>query len=370
MSGNSAPFMSVARRLRAVAAFLLLVLFALTAVLTILLWAAETTWTDAATYRTILGDPSLVERGPTLIADVFVAYLHPERLGIVEDHSLQTWEAVAKALLPGGWVAGTLQSTADAVVVWLDQPEEAVPALIVDLTPVIQRLQDPNAALGVLPLLQNLPLCADGIDQALVAQDGVISCLPRGVNLTTVAQEAAATWARLLPTQWSLPAMVAEGTVPDTVVTSLEQLRLARRALTNTINLGLRASLLFLTLFALLYAKDPRQVLHRLPRPLLAAGGLSLLLLLLLQLYVALGLEATIVVVFPHLGGTAQAIAVDLARDLMLAARGRWLASGLVLFGLGLALALLNNALARRQARSERAAPQEQPRTRIRRQFR
>jgi hypothetical protein len=186
----------------------------------------------------------------------------------------QTWDNIAAVLLPTGWLDENFKNLTQTLLAWLNGDSSSLPDFSLDMTPLKQTLSSSKGALVILPLLQDIPICANGI-LSQFGKGGLVTCLPADQDLSLIAGQASALVAAQLPDQVSLQS--------DTLFTpdmrqSLEKARTTYKTTGLALTLGLRLALLLLALYALLQSASLRRLLRNLGWPFYAAG-LSLLLL-------------------------------------------------------------------------------------------
>lgn len=364
---------AVAEWSRKTLSFVLIVLFALVVTTTILGRALTNTLTSPGTYDTLFRQTHMAQRGQAIVADFIVSYAlrTGEPGSFVEEFPLRTWETVAQVILPVDWLDANLHATAEAVLDWLDDAQSPAPDLTLDLSPVIETLRGPQGSLAILPLLQSVPPCTADVTEFTVLGGGLVSCLPRNQDLTVIAQRIASAIADYLPKEVSVTSLQEAGIVRPETIQAMGQVRARIRALDAALILGVRLSLLILSLCALLQSSSLRRLLKALAVPLYAAGGLSLLLLGIVHAFLRWGLGIAVTTSLPLLSLEAQALLADSVRTLGRIVEGQWLYWSASLVGAALLAHMLSYGLNKVQRRLTRE-PVEQPRQRqrIRKQFR
>ena len=187
----------------------------------------------------------------------------------------QTWDNIAAVLLPAGWLDANYNRLVQTLLAWMNGDNSALPSFSLDLTPLKKTLSGSNGALVILPLLQDIPICAQG-EVSQFGLGGVINCLPTDQDLSLIAGQVSALVAMQFPDQVSLQ---SDALLSPAMQQSLENVRTAYKTTGLALTLGLRLALLLLAIYALLQSASLPRLLRNLGWPLYAAG-LALLLLL------------------------------------------------------------------------------------------
>lgn len=353
--------------LRLLAALVLLI-FALATPAWLLARNVASTLTDPAPYHQLLAERHLEQ---PFQGDVMALYLNyillhsPLRrpAGLVQLAPVEA-RAMAQVLLPPEWLATQASALLDAGFAWLTR-DDPLPIVTFDLAPLRARLEAPEAALALLPLLEGAPACPTA-DAEAAANTVFAECLPAGANVQALAEHTARLLASSAPPETSFAGLLSSGLIGLEAVRMMDQARYAWRWLQAALPVAGQACLTLLALYLLLAARGLAGMAGALGRALGIAGAVCLALagaLYVLSARISAGQASFFEVLF-------RADAADLIGEL--AAHGaRAAAPTLLAWGGGLAAAglagwIVARLLARRAPAAE-APPRRQ--TRVRRQF-
>jgi hypothetical protein len=365
----------IAELVRRILLVVLLASFALVVTGTLLVNILSNTLLDTGAWHRLIDETQLAARSRTLVADFLVTYSlkASQSTTFLENYPLNTWEGVAEVLLPTEWVQQNLYTVVDTTIGWMKGEQSGLPDFTLDLSPVLSSLQGDQGALAILPLLQNIPACPADSSDAQVMVGDLMSCLPGNKDLTGYASVISSLIAKTLPAEISLSNLESMHLVSSQTYQSLEKVRSAVRGTQSLVQLGLRLSLLLLSLYALLNSPAPRRVFRTLAWPLYAAGGLSLVMLIGWQLFSDLGLGLAITGLFPGTKLEEQALLADMLRFISGSIVRDWLVWIAALIGLAVLIQVLTFVVTKAiQVLKDRRKVEEpaQGPTRLRKQFR
>jgi hypothetical protein len=256
----------------------------------------------------------------------------------------QAWEAMAAELLPEAWLDAQARGLVATWFAWLGG-QEPLPALQIDLGPVIERLRGPRGALALVALLEGTRPCAP--NEVLEGGEpwerygAFVPCIPPNANLAALAGASATYTAQQLPASIHLPGLIGMGVLSPEIGPLLDEVRFTVRWARTLLGLWGWACLLLLLAFLLLGARHPVELAALAAAPVGLAGAISLALAgLLAAIATPAGLEGLIPVepAWPEAGMVMQETAALLLRTAAwrLAAWGAGLVTGAALaWGIG-----------------------------------
>ncbi|MCC6190407.1 MAG: hypothetical protein IT318_15360 [Anaerolineales bacterium] len=349
-------------------AALILLIFALATPAWLLARSLASTLTDPTPYHQLLAERQLEQ---PFQGDVMALYLNyillhspiPRPAGLVQLTPVEA-RAMAQVLLPPEWLAAQASALLDAGFAWLTGGDP-LPTVTFDLAPLRARVEAPEAALALLPLLEGAPACPTA-HAAAAANTVFAECLPAGANVQALAERTARVLASSAPPEASFAGLLSSGLIGLEVVRVMDQARYAWRWLQAALLVAGWACLTLLALYLLLAARGLAGLTGALGRALGIAGVVCLALAgALYGLAVRIGTGQT-----TFFEALFRPDAADLIGELAAlgarAAAPTLLAWGGGLAAAGLAVWIAARLLARR-APAAKAPPRRQ--TRVRRQF-
>ncbi|MGH2522671.1 MAG: hypothetical protein ACRDH2_09240 [Anaerolineales bacterium] len=260
-----------------------LALFVVCATLYLLTLSLAATVFRPEAYHRMLDDLRIGERARLTVTQVGLTHALPltageDRARDLPELSSTAWEAMTEELIPVEWVNTQAHRMVDEVFAWMegDDPLPSGASGEADLGLVIDRLQSPNGALALLPLLSNLPDCAPG--ETPTGQGVYASCLPAEGDVEALARQTAARLKGVLPRSAGLPALLALELVEPEAVQHLDRVRFIARWLPGAAGLLGSLSLFFFALYGLAALRSWRDLLLQPVLPLALVGALSLVL--------------------------------------------------------------------------------------------
>ena len=187
------------------------------------------------------------------------------------------WEAIAAELLPPDWTNTQAHMLIDGLFAWLNTTDP-LPAVHLDLGPVLDRLGSSSGAAALLPFLKDAPACAPG--ETASGYGVYASCLPPGANVQSLARQTAVRLTQVLPRSLALESLLALDLADPSVVSRLDRMRFTAQWTRVTVRAWGNICLSLLALYGLLTVRGWRGLLTQPIRPLFIAGLLSLLLAL------------------------------------------------------------------------------------------
>ena len=128
--------MRILKLLRLFASIVLILLFAITASLTIVSRTVVDNLADISTYEAAIQQTQFTERGRGILANGLVVYglfANQSTARYISGHSLETWDSVADVLIKDAWLEGNLILVIDSTITWLKDPEINYPNLEIDM---------------------------------------------------------------------------------------------------------------------------------------------------------------------------------------------------------------------------------------------
>jgi hypothetical protein len=222
----------------------------------------------------------LVAEGRVYLAGVFAKMVEEkaQALPLFNQVPQEGWQAMAEVLLPEPWVEKTVSDVVQAMVTWMENKNQALPEITIDLKPIQDNLRSPQGAKAILLLAQYLPNCTASEAFLDLLRTGQFKCIPKGVDLTPFAPLITGAFADLLPSQIVVSSSSQAGTLSAGVSADFIKLHSAYQLIEPGLSLGVRLSLLFLSIYGLLTSVSVRGFLRASPWPLYAAGILSIAL--------------------------------------------------------------------------------------------
>ena len=237
---------------------------------------------DPAVYHRLLDETQLAARARPGLVKLSL----PQILPLTQDEtpsrnlpelSPGEWEAIASELLPSDWTNTQAHLLIDDLFAWLNTTDP-LPAVHLDLGPVLDRLQSPSGAVALLPFLKDAPACAPG---ETASDYGVYaSCLLPGANVQNLAHQTAVRLTQILPRSMGVESLLALGLADPSLVSRLDWMRFTANWTRVTVRAWGNICLSLLALYGLLTIRGWRGLLTQPVRPLFIAGLLSLLLAL------------------------------------------------------------------------------------------
>ena len=360
--------------LRLLASIILIFLFTATVILTIISHALVDNLTDISTYEAAIQQTQLAERGRGLLANGLVTYslfTQQSTSNYISGHTLETWDSVADALIPSVWLEENLILIVSSIVEWLNDPEVKYPQLEIDMSPVIGILQSPQGSLAVIPLLQGTKPCAPDISEIVFLGDNLISCLPSNGNIASYGDKIALILADNIVPIISFQTLEQTGLITPPFIQTIGTIRNSYNTLTLALSLGIKISVLLFFLYALLWSNSPRKLITKLPWPLYAAGGFSLVLLGLLFIFFQFWIDNAIRIAIPLLAIEYHSLLIDILEVLSGGIKKQWLVWSIYLIVAGLLIHILIFSYDWvKNRRTPEIEPEGRRRHRIRKQYR
>ena len=315
-----------------------------------------------------------IERGRRILANGLVVYglfADPSTASYISDHSLETWDSVADVLIQDPWLEGNLILVIDSSIKWLNDPKMNYPNLEIDMSPVIRELQGPQSALAIIPLLQGIHPCGPGDTEILLMGDDLISCLPQDGNVASYADRIAQILSNNVIPVISFQTLQQTGIITPSFHRYLNIIRNSFSTLTIALSFGIQLSLLLFVIYSLLWSSSPRTFLSKLPWPLYAAGGFSLILLGLLHLFFLFWIDNAIRIALPFIATEYYSLIVEVLEVLTSGIQYQWLVWSIYLIIAGLLLHILIFSYDWiKKRRIQEIEPEGKKRHRIRKQYR
>ena len=360
--------------LRFLVSITLIIFFSLTVTLSIIGRATINNLSSVSMYEQLIRETRLAERGRGLLANGLVSYglyANQSTGSYISDHSIETWETVADVLVSDAWLEENLVLIINSTIEWLNDPNLQYPLFEIDMSPIISKLQSSQGALAIIPLFQGIQLCAPDVNEIVFMRDDLISCLPRDGNVARYGGRIAQILSNNIVPVISFQTLQQTEIITLPFIQFMGTLRNSFQTLIIGLGLGIQVSLLLFVLYALLWSRSPRSLLPKLPWPLYIAGGFSLLLIGLLQLFFLYGINNAIQLVLPFAAIEYRSLFVDILDVLSRDIKWQWFVWSIYLLIAGLFLHILIFAYGwvKKQGAQE-IEPDERTRHRIRKQYR
>ncbi len=257
----------------------------------------------------------------------------------------QSLEEAVETLVPPAWMQQQVEQNVDAVFAWLEG-RTAYPELRLELSDLREQIIAKNLREAVHKLFARLPPCGPGED---FLSGDYPHCRPTDAELDRIVEEATPELREALPQDISFQRALEEGEIEPEALETLEWIRGAYRCFVWSVWVAWLACLVLLGLALLLTARSLEQVLQWIGWPLLMAGGLEVMGLVIAFVTIPLSIEYGLVqlpldeFISLILAAFASSLLNAFIRDVI----GHWLmlAVGLMLLG---AIAVAAAALIRR----------------------
>ena len=360
-------------------AILLAVSFALVLSLSLLLQAFITTFTALETYDSVLEQARVVDRSQGLITRYLISPAIQKEssqdvayLNLLREIPLETWEKIARSILPSEWVEENIDLIVISVLEWVDTDEAPFPDITLDLSPLILELRSPKGSLAILPIIQQIPACPPGYtESALVGQNEIPPCISENSNIIVMAEYTAEMVAISLPERISTSSLIGMELIDPGILSVARRVHAGVETAQAMFILGLRAALLLLVLYALMHTASIAALLKSLTLPLYLAGIMLALVLGGGYIFLQVGWIGKLVTLLVGLDIHFQAVLADILRASGYLVIQKPIGWSILLVVLGLAISLLLTIAAHwKKWRTTRLTqPTKQP-VRIRKQFR
>lgn len=267
---------------RSVGRLILITAFILSAIATGLMASGMDTLLEEGTYQRLVQESNIAEAGRGLVVQALVGHSVGSGAGgdVLAQYPPETWVDVAEEIIPVDWTADTLLSVTTTFIDWVQEPDSSLPEITLDIAFIQRTLITERGTRAILPLLQQAPTCPRGTTQVhLLTNEGLISCLPEGSDVTQYSDILAQAMAQSIPQELALVSLLEDQgsntSSPQQLFRRLPQyvdIMRATKRLTSILGL------LTLSLIALIDAGSPRRALRAIRTPLYLAGGISVLL--------------------------------------------------------------------------------------------
>jgi hypothetical protein len=360
-------------------AILLAVSFALVLSLSLLLQASLTTLKSVESYDTVIDQARVVDRSQGLIMRYLISpVIQEERdqeyayLKLMREIPLETWEKIARSILPSDWLRENLDLIIRSILAWVEVESASFPEITLELSPLIQELRSPKGSMAILPIIQQIPPCPpDENPSATVGQNEIPPCISENSNIIVMAEYTAQMVAISLPEQISTSSLQSMGLIDPGILSGVQKLHAGMIAAQATRILGLRTALLLLALYALMYTSSPASLLRSLALPMYLAGFMLALFLVGGYVFIQVGWVSQLVTLFAGLDIHFQAVLADVIRYSGYLIIQKPIAWSVLLVMLGLSINLsLNSADKWRKWRAANSTQSVKQPVRIRKQFR
>jgi hypothetical protein len=253
---------------------------------TILIHTFLTTFSDLSNFETIFESTRLVDRSQGLIVRYIISpalrggngqqYAY---LDLLREIPLETWEKIARSILPREWVEENIRVVLQAILGWIKTDETDLPNITLELGQIIQVLDSPKGSLAILPIIQQLPACPPGYRSSTANMPVLAPCLSEEFNIVMMAEITAEVAANSLPERVTTSSLQRMGLIDPGIISSIKNIHTGIR-IAESINIfGIRLCLLFLALYALINSGSLRSMVRSLPLPVYLSGICLLLLI-------------------------------------------------------------------------------------------
>jgi hypothetical protein len=357
---------------------LLAVAISISLCLAILVHSLLSTFSDLSSYDLVFERTRLVDRSQGLIIRYIISpalqggsgegYAY---LDLLRDIPMETWEKMARSILPPQWLEANSRSILHAILAWMDTDGQSLPEITLDLSPLIEVLRSPKGSLAVLSIIQQIPACPPGVRPKVTNQIETVPCLTEEHNIVMMAELTAQVAADSLPASVTTTGLQGMGLIDPAITSMIEKVHTSTRLAQAGEDFFLRLCLLLLALYGLLHSSSLKGFLKSLPSPAYISG-IGLLLIIALG-YGALqfGSTSIMTVILSAIDIRMQALLADIVRtsgDLLLRGLAGW---SLLLLGSGLATSLAFYIVSRwMKWRDTRKELSSKAVVRIRKQFR
>ena len=245
-------------------------------------WSLNRSLTNTVTYTNMIQQTNLLGEGRIYLTGVFANMAQEKAQGIplLNRVPQEGWQAMVEMLLPEPWVEKTVNDGVQAMVTWMQNENQALPEIMIDLTPIKDNLRSQQGVNAVLLLAQYLPTCTWSESLLDLFKLATLQCVPKGADLTPVATLIADTFADLFPSQIIISTS-SQATMLSPIAFIGFKLHSAYQLYKAVLPLGLSLSLLFLSVYGLLNSVSLRRLLRASPWPFYAAGILTITLVFL-----------------------------------------------------------------------------------------
>jgi hypothetical protein len=253
---------------------------------TILIHTFLTTFSDLSNFETIFESTRLVDRSQGLIVRYIISpalrggndqqYAY---LDLLREIPLETWEKIARSILPREWVDENIRVVLQAILGWIKTDETDLPNITLELGQIIQVLDSPKGSLAILPIIQQLPACPPGYRSSTANMPVLAPCLSEEFNIVMMAEITAEVAANSLPERVTTSSLQRMGLIDPGIISSIKNIHTGI-GIAESINIfGIRLCLLFLALYALINSGSLRSMVRSLPLPVYLSGICLLLLI-------------------------------------------------------------------------------------------
>jgi hypothetical protein len=253
---------------------------------TILIHTFLATFSDLSNFETIFESTRVVDRSQGLIVRYIISPALQEGNGqqyayldLLRDIPLETWEKIARSILPHEWVEENIRVVLQAILSWIKTDEIDLPNITLELGQLIQVLDSPKGSLAILPIIQQLPACPPGYLPSTTDTPVIAPCLSEKFNIVMMAEITAEVTANSLPERVTTSSLQGMGLIDPGIISSIKKIHTGIRVAESAKIFGIRLCLLFLALYALMNSGSLRSLARCLPLPVYLSGICLLLLI-------------------------------------------------------------------------------------------
>ncbi len=323
---------------RKILAVLVLVSFTLASACALFGWAFLQVVTNPASYEKAIHQPQVFAWSRTLIDRQLVTFIREKNqsIPILNQISESYWQSMTAAMVPDSWIEDIDRKAVGLIMIWLQDDSQALPPILADLKIIKDNLRSQKGSDGILQLTKSLPACPEESQAADLPWLTTLQCIPKNVNLLSIAPLLASSIADQLPDQVSVSDVLQNLAFTGTTGLFMENARAAYQALTTGLELLTRLSFLFLSLYGLLHSASLFRLIGAARYPFYAAGILSFLLIAGLHFFLQPALSWLLQFALPQESAGLSTIILELADQAKSAVESIWLwwAGGLVAAGI------------------------------------
>jgi hypothetical protein len=344
---------------RILLAILALVAFACVTTIELFGWSLNRALINPVTYTRMIQQTNLVAEGRIFMVGVFAKMIEgkAQALPLFNQVPQEGWQAMAEVLLPEPWVEKTVSDMVQAMITWMENEYQPLPEITIDFKPIQDNLRSQQGAKAVLLLAQYIPTCTVIEGLLDLFKTGQLNCIPNGVDLTLFTSLITGAIADLLPSQIVISSSTQASMLSPEVSAGIVKLHSAFQLIKPGLSLGVRLSLLFLSIYGLMTSVSLRRLLRSSPWPFYAAGILSIALIFFGSLFFRLLLSWAFSMISPQGGVDISALLFNGFSSIGWAIGRPWLWWGTGILSVGIILHLLwltiESARQRRQSKAE-----------------
>jgi len=230
--------------------------------------------------RTLLSEANFYEISkPTIASIIFNFSDNSENDHVYSNQlSIDTWKNVAEIIFPTEWVKDTVDNIINSLWEWLNSPEDTLPNISINLSSPVDILRSRQGTLAFLPLLQDLPNCANIDLTTQIYQKGIPDCIPYKSNYIEVSQLIAVNFSYTIIENINFEILESQGYINKKSISEMNKFHTIYSGIISTRYYSIFITIIFFILYCLLTLIHSRKDLRTLMTPILIASLILLAL--------------------------------------------------------------------------------------------